>query len=128
MTRITAYFEPELNGLTSYSVGFHSSERNETEKYAGWNFTDHQLWDSRDNGFWYSHETTVLYETVEYIIGEEQIHTLHTKITPQKLTLVGRGEPKSFFLWIPSLPTKYDDKIWLYLEWEKNVQNVNEYG
>jgi hypothetical protein len=61
LTRIITSFDPALDGLRSHSVGLHTSERNATEMYGNWNFTDHEMWDSRENGFWYSHETTLLY-------------------------------------------------------------------
>ena len=68
---IVTTFDKSLNGLKSYSWAFQSSRHNDSTAYNNWNMTSTRVWDSIEEGFWYAQETTVLYNTVTYTIGEK---------------------------------------------------------
>ena len=56
--------------------------------------TTGRVWDSIEEGFWYAKETTVLYNTIVYTIGEKQIFPLRIKVKPELYKLIGQGEVK----------------------------------
>lgn len=77
--QIISTFDPQLNGLKSYSYFMKSDDLVNPDKYYGWNFTGPlgaKAWDSpdpKDNAFWYAKNTTLLWYTELWKLGEDQI-------------------------------------------------------
>lgn len=86
-------------------------------KYNGWNFTiDKRKWDDEDptvDSFWYSINTTLLWHTETYKIGEEQIDMMDCYLTPEDFTLKNRNAT-GYFL---GIPTGWKDYIYKNLIW-----------
>lgn len=64
--------DKDLGGMRCYSKLWHSKDRINPLKYNSWNFTTTTEWDKPDGlSFWYSVNTTILAETVTFIVGKQ---------------------------------------------------------
>ena len=63
--------------MRSYSYFFQNINLNDSSYYNDWDFSKNKsLWDDPDpevKAFWYSKDTTFLWKTVTYTIGDDQI-------------------------------------------------------
>ena len=48
----------------------HTKDSKNETKFNGWKFTSTRYWDSKEEGFWFDMNTTLLVYTVTYTIGE----------------------------------------------------------
>lgn len=52
--KIECLYDEDLVGLRNYYVLFHTREGKNMSLYNNWNFSSPTIWDSKDEGFWYS--------------------------------------------------------------------------
>jgi len=119
-TSIINMFDDELNGLETYQYVFHTQEANETKKYNGWNFTTPKVWDSYEEGWWYSAKTTELFKTETWKIGEQQIKPIVLRVKPEMLTKVGKGSEVATS--VLGVPITYNDIVERKIIWTKSTE------
>lgn len=79
----------ELKGLKSYNYLFHTKDINNFTKFNNWNFSSSLHWDSEDHpSFWYDQNTTILFMTENYKVGEEQIKSFNLNLLPEKIVKI----------------------------------------
>jgi hypothetical protein len=116
-------FDPEVYGIYSKAYAFHSDSLEngpaDDEMYNKWNFTDNYFWDSlTNNSFWYSSNTTLLQQTNNFVIGEQQIEKANLELTPQKFTMKDKKLLQYF-------PLKYGDIVTKNVAYSRNT-NMDE--
>ena len=80
-------FDDDLKGLKFVTFGFHTKDHENFEKYDGFNFTV-ATWDSPFvDSFWNSQNTTMLYGTRPYRLGQERPEEIVLKLQPERLIL-----------------------------------------
>lgn len=63
---------------------FHTKEGKNFSKFNNWNFTDSGIWDGDEgNNFWYASNTTILFLSSTYKIGEQSIEKIDLSIQPE---------------------------------------------
>lgn len=74
--QLVSTFDSQLYGLRSYSYMLQSPELNNPNAYEGWDFAGSEgakRWDSYDpddKSFWYNVNTTMVWHTNTYIVGQ----------------------------------------------------------
>lgn len=121
--------EKDIYGQRAYSKLFHSAERNNTLKYNNWNFTTGAVWDSnvknkdgQYTSFWYSINTTFLFETETFLVGKEQVELMNCRAIPEENIWKNKYSGFSLFGFIP---LNYIDKEVLELVYIR-TPNLNE--
>lgn len=61
----------------------HSEDDIDDAAWNNWNFSTKASWSDPDSGFIYSNKTTILYQTVPFIIGKQRPH-VNLKMTPER--------------------------------------------
>ena len=61
----------------------HSEDDIDDTAWNNWNFSSKAEWSDPDSGFIYSNHTTILYQTVPFIIGKQRPH-VNLKMTPER--------------------------------------------
>ena len=88
--QVVTIFEPEMYGMNTFAVLFHSREAKNLTLYNGWNFTRTYEWDSLTNdSFWYSSNTISLFETEKFLIGSSAIENVVLDLQPEKYIMKG---------------------------------------
>lgn len=86
-TQIYCTYADELKGLKNYIYMWHNGERRQ-EHYNNWNFTKSGPWDGDGtDSLWYNLNTTMLAQTVPYVIGKDTIKKIGIQLQPEKLVL-----------------------------------------
>jgi hypothetical protein len=83
--QVITSFDPEMHGLNTFAVLFHSREAKNITLYNGWNFTRTYEWDSlTPDSFWYSPNTIMLFETEKFKIGSQASENVVLDLQPEK--------------------------------------------
>jgi hypothetical protein len=107
-------FDKELEGLKTYTALFHTKAGKDFEKWNNWNFTSPGIWDGdKDANFWYSPNTTMLYLTVPYILGQQSVQKIDLPLQPESITKVDQIV-KSKILGVPIVfgDEQIDQVLW----------------
>lgn len=98
-------FDDELKGLQFVTFGFHTKETKDFDKYNGFNFTV-DTWDSPFvDSFWNSYNTTLLYGTRPYVLGEEIPEEIVLRLLPERLILKNQNVTSKIF----GMPIQFED-------------------
>lgn len=91
-------FDQEIYGLKSYAYTFHRSDGTDFEKYNGFNFTSPSIWDATNqDSFWYNWNTTILFYTDHWRIGQEQLEVVSVELIPELEIKIDKEVTSSLF-------------------------------
>lgn len=117
-------YDESLTGLRTYTYALHTKEAANLTKYNNWNFTTSRIWDSVEEGFWFAANTTILWNSVVYTVGQEQVALFGLELQPEFYVHKGQGSVNSSIF---GIPTSYNDRISSKLLWSK-ASDINEDG
>ena len=105
--QIFSDFDEEHEGLSFMSFLFHTKDSANFTKYNGFNFTDTATWDSPwADSFWYSSNTTMLYSTQTYVLGEQSPEEIVLRLQPERLILRNQKPSTTIF----GVPISFEDQ------------------
>ena len=86
---------------------FHNVDLESPERYGGWNWTMEE-WDSPTAGsFWYNPNSTLLFGTNTYTIGETCPKLIRLSLQPERFVLKGQKVTQKIF----GIPLDHEDDI-----------------
>lgn len=59
-----------IDGLKTKVNMLHNSEFRDKTAYNNWNFTSEEIYEGLDGGFWFSPNTTLLFRSKDFVIGQ----------------------------------------------------------
>lgn len=106
--QIFSEFDDDLHGLSFMSFLFHTVDSANFTKFNGFNFTSTDIWDSPwSESFWYSSNTTMLYSTSTYVLGQQSLEEIVLRLQPERMILKNQKPSTTIF----GLPISFEDKI-----------------
>ena len=100
-------FDEELHGLSHFSYMFHTKDSHNSTIYSGWNFTVEE-WDSpQQKSFWYDTNSTLLYGTDEFKIGNATVDQIRLRLQPERFVLKDQNVTKE----ILGIPFDFHDQV-----------------
>lgn len=126
IAQIKCEYHPDLNDLKSWFALFHTKIGKNLTAYNNWNFssdTSSKWWDSIEHGFWFAESTTMLIQTVPYIIGKQQIMNAYIQIQPERTFFKKQLVTDSIF----GIPYKFADRIIWELIWKQTIVRNDDF-